>query len=177
MPDKRIVFKTEWFHVEEEYFPQVAALEGKPMYRIVESDGVVMFAMTPDDKIIMVGQFRPVLNEYTLELPAGHIDEGEDNKITASRELYEETGFICKAWTELSCGMFAMANRSTMRNAIFFGSNARLDKSFSPEEDNEVRLVTLSELKGLILEGLCRQSSAPVAILLARWRGLIDIDL
>lgn len=174
MPDKRIVFKTEWFHIEEEYFPQVSALGGKPMYRIVEGDGVVMFALTLDRKIIMVRQFRPILNAYTLELPAGHVDEGEDNRTAASRELYEETGFICEAWTELSCGMFAMANRSTMRNVIFFGSNARPDKSFLHREDNEVKLVTTNELKGLILEGYCRQTSAPVALLLAYWRGLID---
>lgn len=174
MPGKRIVFHTEWFDVEEECFPEIAVLGGKPVYRIVEADSVVMLAMTPDRKIIMVRQFRPVLNEYTLELPAGHIDEGEDNKIAAARELYEETGFICGQWQELFSGMFAMANRSTMRSAVLFGSNARPDKKYSPGEDNEVRLVTVSELKGLILEGLCRQNSAPVALLLAYWHGMID---
>src|SRR3954449_3673128 len=56
-------------------------------------DYVVALAVTPDGGIPLVTQYRPALEAFTLELPAGLADAGEDPAETASRELLEETGF------------------------------------------------------------------------------------
>lgn len=167
MPDKKIVFKTPWFFVEEEFF------HGKPWYRVVESDAVCILAMTTDQKIILIRQFRPVVSEYTLELPAGYVDDGEDIVTCAKRELYEETGYICDKWFCLASGMLLHASRSTMRADFLFGLDAFYDKFFVPQENIEVKLVTLSELKNLILNGECKQSIIASALQLASWRRLI----
>ena len=44
--------------------------------------------------IILVKQFRPPINNFALELPAGLVDAGESIEAAALRELEEETGFV-----------------------------------------------------------------------------------
>ena len=52
--------------------------------------------VTPEGRILMVRQYRNALDRYTIELPAGCRDSlTEDTKISAMRELEEETGFQC----------------------------------------------------------------------------------
>ncbi len=46
-----------------------------------------------DGKIIMVRQYRNAIEKYSLEIPAGGLNRGEDMKTCAARELEEETGF------------------------------------------------------------------------------------
>lgn len=53
-----------------------------------------MVAETEDGKILMVRQYRNALERYTLEIPAGGINEGEDFMTAAVRELEEETGYL-----------------------------------------------------------------------------------
>ncbi|MDD6211691.1 MAG: NUDIX hydrolase [Clostridiales bacterium] len=48
----------------------------------------------PDGKILMVRQYRNALDRFTLELPAGKLDDPEESmKVCAARELEEETGY------------------------------------------------------------------------------------
>ncbi len=175
MPNKRVVFETEWFSVEAEDFPDIALLGGKPYYRVVENDGVCMLVMTKKREIIMVRQFRPAPNSYTLEMPAGSLDEGENNIAAATRELYEETGYVCSEWTELSALVDVMASRSSMRSSLVFGRDAVWDARFVPKENIQVVLVSPEKLKKLILSGECRQSIVPGMLALATWKNLVKI--
>lgn len=53
-------------------------------------------AMVPVDEngnIVMVRQYRNAIDSYTLEIPAGGLNEGEDNRTCAIRECEEETGY------------------------------------------------------------------------------------
>ena len=47
-----------------------------------------------DGRIVMVRQYRNALERYTVEIPAGGLNEGEETKEAAARELSEETGYI-----------------------------------------------------------------------------------
>ncbi len=55
---------------------------------------VIIFALTPDNKVIAVKQFRYGANEVVLELPGGSIKPGETPEDAARNELLEETGYI-----------------------------------------------------------------------------------
>jgi len=70
--------------------------EKDPYYYLTSSDYVSIFAMTPDGRIPLVKQYRPVVDKYVLELPSGHVEDGEDPELAACRELEEETSLIAK---------------------------------------------------------------------------------
>lgn len=56
-------------------------------------DWVNVIAVTPDDRVVLVRQFRYGINEFSLEIPGGVIEAGEDPLVAGLRELREETGF------------------------------------------------------------------------------------
>lgn len=70
--------------------------------RDVERDFVVIdapdwcnvIALTPDGQLVLVRQFRYGTNEFSLEIPGGVIERGEDPVVAGVRELREETGFV-----------------------------------------------------------------------------------
>jgi ADP-ribose pyrophosphatase len=56
-------------------------------------EAVGILALTPDKEVIMVGQYRYAVEEYSWEIPAGNRDAGESVEDCARRELEEETGY------------------------------------------------------------------------------------
>jgi ADP-ribose pyrophosphatase len=69
--------------------------DGKTFDReVVHHPGaVVVVPVTPEQRVIMVRQYRSAIEGELLEVPAGKRDvEGEDTAVTAQRELKEEIG-------------------------------------------------------------------------------------
>lgn len=60
--------------------------------------------ITDDGYLILIKQFRPPLNSYVIELPAGLNDRNETLEAVASRELLEETGYAAKKLIPLARG-------------------------------------------------------------------------
>lgn len=57
--------------------------------------GILRYPLSKDnDKIILIGNYRPTVGKFVVEFPAGLVDENGDGYIDAIRELKEETGFI-----------------------------------------------------------------------------------
>lgn len=67
---------------------------------------VIIVAMTAEDRILLVEQFRVPIQQRTIEMPAGIIgDQGEDDAFSAARrELEEETGYACERVEYLHAG-------------------------------------------------------------------------
>jgi len=61
---------------------------------IVAPDWVNVLAVTPDGRLVLVNQFRFGIDAFSLELPGGVIEAGEDPVVAAQRELREETGYV-----------------------------------------------------------------------------------
>lgn len=56
-------------------------------------DWVNVVALTTDQQLVMVRQFRFGIDEFSLEVPGGVIEAGEDPVVAGLRELVEETGY------------------------------------------------------------------------------------
>ncbi|CAD7968481.1 unnamed protein product [Amoebophrya sp. A120] len=75
------------------------------------------------EKILLVKQFRPAVNAFTLELPAGLVDHHRNETVTeaALRELKEETGYVGKVITNTSSGSTAVPEQDVPQVAAASG--------------------------------------------------------
>lgn len=90
--ESRLIYKNPWIKLHED---KVKTPSGKTMlYSWYESaDVVVIVPFIDDSTLLMLKQYRYPLHKVLLEFPAGHIENGENPKDTAARELAEETGY------------------------------------------------------------------------------------
>ncbi len=86
--DRKIAFSTPWFQVIARHVDG----DQSPYYVVKPFDYVSIIATDLEGRVLLVSQFRPALEAYTIELPSGLIDEGETPEASARRELIEETG-------------------------------------------------------------------------------------
>lgn len=61
----------------------------------------ITFAVTTDGRVPFVRQFRVAVDSFTLELPSGGMEDGEDPQVNAARELAEEAGVQAASWQHL----------------------------------------------------------------------------
>jgi ADP-ribose pyrophosphatase len=86
------LYRNPWcaFRVDAVELPDGATIE----YGVLEGGGFAsVVPVTEDDKVVLVRQWRQPLSSFTLELPSGGVDKGEDPRAAAERELFEEAGF------------------------------------------------------------------------------------
>ena len=107
-----------------------------------------------DGKILMVRQYRNALERYTLEIPAGALDESEEPGIVcAARELEEETGFRCDnlEWLINLRTTVAFCNEKIQ---VFVARNLIPSKQHLDEDEFiDLKAYSLEELKEKIFSG------------------------
>jgi len=64
-------------------------------------DWINIIAITPDDRIVLLRQYRHGADRIHVEIPGGMVDPGEDHETAARRELLEETGYTAPRWRHL----------------------------------------------------------------------------
>jgi ADP-ribose pyrophosphatase len=70
-------------------------------YVIHPPDWVNVVALLPDDRVVLIEQWRHGVLHPTLEIPGGVIEAGEDPGLAAQRELAEETGYTASTWKKI----------------------------------------------------------------------------
>jgi uncharacterized protein (TIRG00374 family) len=121
-------------------------------HAIDQTDYIAILAITPDFRIPIVRQYRPALERFTCELPAGMVNPGEAPAETCARELLEETGL--RASRIHALGTHA-ADSARLGNAIhsFLVETQGAEPLGAPEPGIEVELVSFERLREFILAG------------------------
>ncbi|HEX8392067.1 MAG TPA: NUDIX hydrolase [Longimicrobium sp.] len=131
-------------------------------------DGVLILALTPDGRMVMVRQWRHPLQRITLELPAGIIEEGEEPAAAAARELREETGYEGDAARMLPAVVLNPSWQTTrLHTAVIANARPVGEKELDDAEDTRVCLLAPDQLRARVMSG--DADSAPVVTALALW--------
>ena len=159
------VFATPWFEVLARTCG--ADQEDVPYYILKTFDYVVVVGVTVAGDFVLVRQFRPALEQETLEFPAGHVDPGETPEDAARRELLEETGYAASR-LELLGSLFPDPGRLANQVWCFLATDLELSKHQSGGESGiEVQLCSREELIQHLTDGTLNHAQNLAALFLA----------
>lgn len=113
-----------------------------------------VLAITPDGLVALVRQFRHGTREFSMELPGGVVEADQTPLEAAKRELLEETGYSASSY-ELLCSI--RPNPALFDNTIhtYLAKDAvpTGHTDFDENEELDLHMVNLDELKAMILDG------------------------
>jgi len=121
----------------------------------IHHDGAAaVVAVAEDGRLVMVRQYRNALDRFTLELPAGKLDDpGEPTLKCAKRELEEEAGYYTEDFQYLLTVNTTVAFCNEKID-IYLARNLQISKQHLDEEESiDVELWNIEDLKQLIYEG------------------------
>ncbi len=133
--------------------------------RVIHPDASAIVPFTEEGKIILVKQYRYSIQEETLEIPAGKIDEGETAEECAYREMAEETGYTASNLEFLMTYVPAIGY-SSEKLFIFKASGLNKMANYKQPEDeiSKLEILTLDEIRSRILSGEIVDGKTIVAI-------------
>lgn len=164
--DKKLV-ETPIFDLQEKHLDAPGQSVDHPFYVLSAPDWINIIALTDEDpeNIVLVEQYRAGINEATLELPGGMIDEGENALTAAKRELKEETGFESELWTSLGSVSSNPAILSN-RTHLFLAEKCvkTTEQNTDGSEDIAVHLTDMDHFLSLTAEGTVHHAIVVAAV-------------
>lgn len=154
------LFKDLWFTVRTDTCKRPDGQIIEPYYVYEFPTWVSAVALTEDGKVIMERQYRHGLGEVAFEIPGGCVDDTDQSLEDAiARELLEETGYTFSKYEYLGK---TCANPSTNNNwmHIFLATGGKRvsEQELDDNEDIEIHLMSLDEVKQLLQENKIIQS-------------------
>jgi ADP-ribose pyrophosphatase len=165
-----VAFATPWF----ELLGKTMNAEEAPYYSLRLPDYAAVVAVTAEQRILLVRQYRPAVERYTLELPSGLVDPGETPAEAASRELVEETGYAANA-VEVLGPMFPDTGRLANRIWACAAVGVKGVKGRDPEAGIEAVEYTLPDLWRATAEGEFDHALHVAILLMAVLKGKLSL--
>ena len=168
-------YQGKWLQFENMEYRDIKGDTRKWEYvkRTQDRGAVVIIArLIRSDKILLIRQFRPPIDKYIYEFPAGLIDEGESMETAAVRELMEETGYTGSI-IKKTVPVYSTPGLTDETVALIFIDideeleiNRNPVQQVEPSEDIEVVTVPLKQLN-IFLDSAEREGDAVDAKLMS----------
>ncbi|MET1056566.1 MAG: NUDIX hydrolase [Pedobacter sp.] len=146
----------------------------KDDYYVLEyPDWANAIAVSADNKLILVRQYRHAADIISLEVPGGVIEPGEDPEIGVRRELLEETGYSFES-CELIATLYPNPATSTNRTFTYLlkGGVKTQEQHLDDHEILNVEEYSIDEVKQLLMENKIDQSLHAAAL----FYGLLKLE-
>ena len=162
---REAVFTTPWFELTAKH----TDLDPQPYYSIKQADYVSVIALTADGDHVFVRQYRPAVEDYTLELASGLVDEGSTPEATVLRELEEEAGYSASN-PELLGVLYPDTGRLQNRMWCYLVRDARPIPGHTVERGMEPVVLSAARVEQLLKSGELSCALHYAAFLLLRLR-------
>jgi ADP-ribose pyrophosphatase len=168
---REYVYRSPWcaFRVDGVELPGGQAIE----YGVLESGGfAAVVAVTGEDEVVLVRQWRQPLGQFTLELPSGGVEAGEDASGAARRELMEEAGYRAEGLERLT-SVHTSTGRSTEVGHVFRCSAVKDGRGPAPEPTEFIRVVEvpIGEALAMVRDGRITDAATVLGLLWEEGRG------
>lgn len=134
---------------------------------VLHHGAVGILAITPDNKMIIVRQYRKSVEKTLLEIPAGKIEKDEHDPLSvAKRELEEETGYQAVQWSFMYDFIVA-PGYSSEKIYLYAAADLHLiDQPLAQDEDEliELHYFTLEEAQAAVEQGKIEDAKTICAI-------------
>lgn len=172
--DREVIFEKYTRRIEKVRF---RLPDGSVSDYYLKNEGATagVLALTADNQVILIQQFRPGPNKILLELPGGYIDPKEGSETAAARELLEETGYIGNLMP--SGTFFDCAYSNRVRHYFLATDCIRASRpKVTASESGRVRFLSLSQFAEHLRAGHLTDAAGGYAGLdclarLGRWAG------
>ena len=154
----------------EVYNDSIILPDGNPATReyVRHIGAVAVVPITEDGNVIMERQYRYPVRRVVLEIPAGKLNDPDEDRLSAAkRELLEETGITAKEWINL--GEYHPASAySNEVITLYLAKGLQFGKqSLDEDEFLNIEQIPLQELVDQIMDGAIVDGKTQVAILKA----------
>ncbi len=147
------IFSEPWLNVRKDVCVLPNGNQHANYFILEYPSWATAFALTEDNNVVLVRQYRHGLGVMSTELPGGVVDRGEEPAAAVARELKEETGYEFDSIVPL--GKIA-PNPATSNNYMHMflakGGKKISQQKLDDTEDLEVLVVSIEELKSLLKE-------------------------
>ena len=170
--EEKTINRTELFHgkIIDVFLDDVSLPNGGTAKRelVFHPGGVGIIAITPENKMLFVKQFRKPLEKVILEIPAGKIDPGEGDHpaVTGARELEEETGFTAAEMKHVGSMYLSPGFSNEMLHLYHAVELTKVENPRAQDEDEvlELYVLSLDEAKKAMKDGLICDAKTMYAI-------------
>ncbi|MDK4689287.1 NUDIX hydrolase [Kingella negevensis] len=124
-----------------------------------------VLAVTPENKVVLVRQWRYAVGHDTLEIPAGKLDEGEDPAVCALRELGEETPYTAERVEKIAHFYSAPGFCNEVLH-LYRAVNITPTSTLSPDQDEfvETEFLSKDEARAAIATGKILDAKTLIAL-------------
>jgi ADP-ribose pyrophosphatase len=143
--------------------------KGYSKREIIEHGGAVgIVAITDDNKIVLVKQFRKPIEDALVEIPAGKLEIGENPKECAIRELQEETGYTAEN-IKLIHKFYSSAGFSNEKIFIYLATGLTPGETMlESDEFLDVMEVDVKEAFEMVIKNEIEDAKSTIGILMTK---------